>query len=79
MTDHPLRQLDEMLEESMTKLFLQPKPIGLIRYWVPDGQGGGEVEFVTREESDRRDAWSYLTDTEYTDDTSCHYDEWIKT
>jgi len=46
--------MDEM--KAVGQLWSQKVPSGKVRYWCDDGQGGGWIDFVTQEESDRRDA-----------------------
>jgi hypothetical protein len=42
--------------QALYHLFSRPVPEGKVRFWVDDHQGGGCVEYVTPEESDRRNA-----------------------
>jgi len=43
-------------QQALGQLWAQKVPAGKVRYWCDDGQEGGWIEFVTQEESDRRDA-----------------------
>lgn len=43
-------------QQALGQLWSQPVPTGKVRYWCDDGQEGGWIDFVSQEESDRRDA-----------------------
>ncbi|MDB4278252.1 hypothetical protein N9917_01480 [Deltaproteobacteria bacterium] len=42
--------------QAIFQLWQRPLPAGKVRHWTDDGQGGGWIEFLTPEESARRDA-----------------------
>jgi len=39
----------------LAEMFSYLVPAGKVRYWVPDGQEGGCIEYVTPEEAAKRD------------------------